>query len=190
MITIILAGGINTVLSVFHRDQQSRGRSDSGEPKTRFCLETSLRLQLNTLQTNTDDGTERWDPHKQAEADTSSSSRLQCRCWFMFVQISLCGGTSQSLVCRPFVFFQVQNLTLAFQAAESVGIKPSLVSRCVAEPSRILWPSTGAKSEHGGSMMCKVDSLLTVMWLHANFTETKEIYPPFVRMSLSSKTCK
>lgn len=35
---------------------------------------------------------------------------------------------SQSLNTQWFVFLQVRNLTLAFQAAESIGIKPSLVS--------------------------------------------------------------
>lgn len=70
--------------------------------------------------------------------------RLRCHCWFMFLWNAMCGDASASLVSRPFVFFQVQNLTLAFQAAESVGIKPSLVSWCAADHTRSLCHSRGA----------------------------------------------
>lgn len=70
--------------------------------------------------------------------------RLRCHCWFMFLWNAMCGGASESLVSRPFVYFQVQNLTLAFQAAESVGIKPSLVSWCAADRTRSLCHSRGA----------------------------------------------
>lgn len=70
--------------------------------------------------------------------------RLRCHCWFMFLWNAMCGAASESLVSRPFVYFQVQNLTLAFQAAESVGIKPSLVSWCAADRTRSLCHSRGA----------------------------------------------
>lgn len=92
-------------------------------------------VQLNTLQTNTGDDTERRELHKEAEADTSSSRVSSVAAAWCFFRIAVCGAASQSLVSPPFVFFQVQNLTLAFQAAESVGIKPSLVSGRAAHPT-------------------------------------------------------
>lgn len=72
--------------------------------------------------------------HKQAEANTSYScvsGVIAGLCFF-------CGTSCVAELHNPssldrFVFSQVQNLTLAFQAAESVGIKPSLVSRSAAD---------------------------------------------------------